>query len=345
MMRRSIASALCIALAGCGTLETTSPPDPKSGWRTSGSEIELVKGTRKDLSNPDKNEYDDGYKDVEQKDPEFFALFQEGKPCGPPAPPKRTPYEELAGAALIPIIITVVTSAISYWNVRQQRKLAERDEASKRNSAAQIVMSPAQFQSARCLVFKRKAIDPRSVETSQDSKAQDRKTQDDHRTDLIIVMIVQRGFPGDQGSGKPDHFSLTPIFARAYNSISQTQKGGDINLAVGFTLHQISVVQGVPTLASLGEASSAIQAVPLTGVPQCAPPVKPAPCSTSSILPLPREEGTIVFGLGVREIGDLGFEVDIAKEQAQAIAAALGPLAGALISGHYEREAARETAK
>ncbi|MGE8666872.1 MAG: hypothetical protein ACN6PM_04030 [Achromobacter mucicolens] len=321
---------MSIALTGCGTLKTTSPPDSLSGWQNLGTKVELAKGTIKSPLEPiEKRE------DTATTDPQYHALFEREGMCGPPSLQQK--YDpSLIGTVIATIIVTVVTSAISYWRVRQQGTLDERADASKRSSEGRIVMSPDQFQSGMCFVFKRRALDPRSVANARGGKA-----QDEHRQDLVIVMRVDRRKAGHDETGLPDHFSLTPIFARAYNSIAQTKEGGDIDLAVGITLHQIASVQGVPTLTNLGVAATAIQAVPLSGSPKCTPPEEPAPCHSSNILPLPTDGGTIVLAIGVQEAGDLGFEVDLAKAQVEAIAAALGPLSETLLQGHFARERVR----
>lgn len=342
MLRTSIACVLSISLAGCVTLKTASPSDPMSGWKKTETKFEVADGRQKKIfdfdENLDKEQKTDAvtgtYADAEKVDPEFYALFDDVNLCGTVQRPKLDP--NLTGPFVVPILITVVTSAISYWNVRQQQILEDRREAAKRSSNGKIVLSPGELNGAKCVVFTRKAQDPRLAETSQDGRASKAETKD-----LTIVMRIERKKAGKNWSGQLDHFSLTPIFARAYSSISETKKGGTIDLAIGLTLHQIVSISGVPTLANLGVAGTAIEAVPLTGVPQCAPPAKPSPCSTSNILPLPRDEGTIVLGLAVQEIGDLGFDVDLAKAQGEAIAGAMGPLAGTLLKDHFDREAER----
>jgi hypothetical protein len=324
---------MSIALAGCGIFKANSPLDTRSGLQYSGARAELTtqKGTTAFLLKED-------------GDDAFNALFENEELCG--NFPKKTARErsQFAGAAGVAILIAASSAAIDYWNARQKKVLEDRQKASKGDGEAQIILSPDQFQNGKCLVYRRRAKDSRI--DADNSNAGD--------FDLIVVMRVDRAQAGTKAMALADHFSLKPIFVRAHNSIAQTKAGGDIDLSVGITLHQIVLDQGVPKLAPLGVAATSIGAVPLSGDLRCVrtpddPSASlldelfgdPDKCLSSGILPLPTNAGTIVLGIGVQEAGDLGFDIDRAKAQAEAIAAALGPLSGTLLEGHFAREKVR----
>jgi len=307
------------------------------------------------------------------------------------------------------IIIAIVSAAISYWQKYQQVMLKKRSEDTKNDSDAQIVMSPEQFKTAKCVVYVRKARDPRAT-NRVDQTEQTKTDLLPGKGDLVIVMKIMRPTGGNGSSISPDHFVLVPVYVSAPNSIALTTKELGITVAIGVTLHQIGEVEGIPTLASLGVASTAVAAVPLDDkISRCVPglpkteeedllekleklsrnirgsakpaekatdrpavpsqpaevatdrptvPSKPArvaavqpeatsrpaveyACTPTGILPLPMAGGTIVLGIGVQERGSLGFDVDVAEAQIEAIAAALGPLSATLLDGHFKRARVR----
>lgn len=342
MMRRSIACLVSIALAGCGTLKTTSPSTERSGWRS----LETFAAIYATVGTPGTTR-----EEVSLTDQSLVMrrVFNRQDLCGSPrtpAPVERIDKNgvEIFGTIAASVVVAIVTAAISYWGKRQTLEVKERQKATKNDTEAQIVMSPEEFQHAKCVVYIRRAVDPlaEKVEETKISLLNSNK-------DLVIVMKVVRP-TGSKGSGAlPDHFYLVPVYVSAPNSIALTGKGKNIDLAVGVTLHQVGAIQGIPTLARLGIASTAIPAVPLKDDdPQCIPdPAKPPNsieyvCRPTAILPLPTAGGTIVLGIGVQEIGNLGFDVDLAEAQIEAIAAALGPLAGTLLDDHFKRARVRD---
>lgn len=317
-MMRSFACFFCLVLVGCDTLKTIPPPAEHSGLRYLGAEAYITVPTSPNGGAP-----------LFKKDVEFNALFESEDLCG--VVPQRFPEAggadwKLAGAPVVAILIAISSAAINYYEKSRQIAIAKRYEASRQGGDAQIVTSPDRFMIGRCLVYSRRAQDER-----KDAR------------DLVVVLKIERPAGQDNplraaGSSIPDHFTLRPIFARMYNSISQTKVGGDVTLAIGITLQQIHEEQGIPRLAILGLVDTEVQSVPLSGEVQCRGEDK---CRSSSVLPVPTNDGTIVLGIGVREIGDLGFNVDLAKAQVEAIAGALGPLSGSLIQGHFDREKVR----
>lgn len=344
MMRRSIACLVSIALAGCGTLKTTSPSSERSGWRPSDTYAAIYAT----VGTPGTTPEEDSLMDQSLAMRSVFDRQRQDL-CG--SPPKPAPVQKidknghvLVGTVAATVIVAIVSAAISYWGKRQALVVKERDKATKKDTDSQIVMSPEEFQHAKCVVYIRRAVDPSAVKEEETNLSLLNSNKD-----LVIVMKVVRP-TGINGSGPlPDHFYLVPVYVSAPNSIALTGKGKKINLAVGVTLLQVGAVQGIPTLAGLGIASTAIPAVPLKdGVPQCIPDPAKAPepikyvCRPTTILPLPTAGGTIVLGIGVQEIGDLGIDVDLAQAQIEAIAAALGPLAGTLLADHFKRARVRD---
>lgn len=333
-MRRAAVCLVSMALTGCGMFQTTSPSDSRSGLK--------YLGARAELTTPKGNttfDLDDG----EGADLAFNALFENEQLCG--NYPKKTPREraQFSSAAAVSILIAASSAAIDYWRAQQKKKLDDRFKASKGESEAQIVISPDQFKSGKCIVFRRRAEDVRA----------DPKANTEDKFDLVVVLRIDRAVADDRGRVLADHFSLKPIFVRAANSIAQTYVNGNVDLAVGITLHQMVNDQGIPSLAKLGVAATAIPAVPLTGDAQCVRAEtannlleelfgNKDKCRSTGILPLPTNGGTIVLGIGVQELGDLGFDVDLAKAQVDAVGAALGPLSGSLIQGHFDRAKVRD---
>ncbi|WP_156517940.1 hypothetical protein [Achromobacter ruhlandii] len=325
-------------------MKTTSPSSERSGWRSveAFAAIYAIVGTPG--TTPEKDRPED-------QSLVMRRVFDRQDLCG--SPPAPAPVEkidkngtEILAPFVAPVVVALVTAAISYWGKHQTLVLKEREKATKNDTEAQIVMSPEEFQHAKCVVYIRRAVDPLA------EKAEKTKVSIvNSNKDLVIVLKVVRP-TGSRGSGAfSDHFYLVPVYVNAPNSIALTGEGKSISLAVGVTLHQVGATQGIPTLASLGMASTAIPAVPLKeGSPQCIPDRAKPPnsieyvCRPTAILPLPlpTADGTIVLGIGVQEIGNLGFDVDLAEAQIEAIAAALGPLAGTLLADHFKRARVRD---
>ncbi|WP_152385595.1 hypothetical protein [Achromobacter sp. GbtcB20] len=378
-------------------MKTTSPSSELSGWRSLGAEAAL--------SAP-RSAPDTRTERVKRENAEaLFSVFSREDLCG--SPPDRDAL--VVGPVGGTIIIAIVSAAISYWQKYQQVMLKKRSEDTKKDSDAQIVMSPEQFQTAKCVVYVRKAQDP-LAKNRADQVEQTKTDLLPGKGDLVIVMKVVRPTGGNGSSISPDHFVLVPVYVSAPNSIALTTTELGITVAIGVTLHQIGEVEGIPTLASLGVASTAVAGVPLDdkasrcvpGLPKTeeealleifeklprhigrsakqdekatdrpAVPSKPAEvatgrptvpsqpakvasdqreaasspaveyaCSPTGILPLPMAGGTIVLGIGVQERGSLGFDVDVAEAQIEAIAAALGPLSATLLDGHFKRARVR----
>ncbi|MDH0682944.1 hypothetical protein [Achromobacter animicus] len=323
-------------------MKTTSPSSERSGWNP----LEAYAG----ISTPKGTLGKDDIAFLDSKS-SMAGVFDRGDLCGSPdAKASSKKYDKngmLVGEVGATVLVAIVTAAISYWGKRQALALKERQEATKNDTEAQIVMSPAEFQSAKCVVYIRRAVDPKAdkVEQAKETKVSLRDLNAE--LDLVIVMKVVRPTGSEGSNQSADHFFLVPVYVSAPNSIALTKADRGITVAIGLTMHQIGEIQGIPTLASLGVASTAVTAVPLNKEAQCVPgepgsgkPVEYA-CRPTGILPLPMAGGTIVLGIGVQERGTLGFDVDVAEAQIEAIAAALGPLSATLLDGHFKRARAR----
>ncbi|WMD24060.1 hypothetical protein RAS12_30985 (plasmid) [Achromobacter seleniivolatilans] len=268
---------------------------------------------------------------VNPSDSEFRNLFASTGPCGRPI---KGPDITLGGPVAVAILIALSSAAIELWQAKWKEEFDRRQKMAGRDSGAKVVMTAEQARSADCIVFARWA--------AGDSEAD---------PGLIVVLKVER--PAVKRSVKdalnnveakaPDHFTARPVFVRARNSISETKKGEPITLVVAVALQQIVNVQGVPALVDIGASTTRVRNVKLSDEVLCVPKEGKPPCAKSTIHPLPNDDGTVVVGIGIQEVGDLGFEVDMAKAEIDAIAAALGPLSGQLIKGHYDREKVRES--
>jgi len=267
---------------------------------------------------------------VNPSEPEFHRLFTSAGECGEPLKPPGT----MGGPVAVAILIALSSAAIELWQAKRKAEFDRRQKMAGQDSGAKVTMTAEQAKRADCIVFARWA--------AGDSKAD---------PGLIVVLKVER--PAVERTRKevitdadvkaPDYFTVRPVFVRARNSISETKKDEPIALVIAVALQQIVNLQGVPALADIGASTTKVRNVKLSGEVLCVPKKSEPPCSKSTIHPLPIHDGTVVVGIGIQEVGDLGFEVDMAKAEIDAIAAALGPLSGQLIKGHYDREKVRES--
>lgn len=320
------ACVISCCLAGCNLFSSLPPPDPRSGLQLSAQRV-TVTG---DLTSFDiKKELK-----VDPSDSQFYELFSSIDACGTPIKP---PSGTLAADAAIAILIALSSALIELGKEWGEVKMPERQKMAGRDSGAKVVMSAELFKTARCIVFARWA--------AGDSL---------QKPGLIVVLKIERPaenkpkMPVVSEVRGPDYFTVRPVFVRASNSISVTKKGEPISVVIAVALQQIVDVDGVPALVDIGASTTKVSDVKLSGDILCQRKDgkdEKLPCSESTIHPLPNKHGTVVVGVGIQEVGELGFEVDMANAELGAIAAALGPLSGQLIKGHYDREKVRRDAR
>ncbi len=322
MKARLTACVSSFCLASCSLLSSVPPADHRSGQQFVVARATVTGDLRKPS---DKSELM-----MDLSDTAFHNLFASGRDCGKPI---QNDNAKLAATPVVAILIALSSFAIDIWNAKRKEALSERQKNSRLDSGAQVVMTANQFKSARCIVFARWA--------AEDAE---------QNPGLVVVLKIERPTPSGIDLVKArgaDHFTVRPVFVRAYNSISETQQAqeGDpsITLVIAVALQQIVNVQGVPALVDIGASTTKVSNVTLTGNALCVRGKGEASCSKSTIHPQPKDDGTVVVGIGVQELGKLGFDVDMAKAELDAVAAALGPLSGKLIQGHYDREKVRES--
>jgi hypothetical protein len=93
-------------------------------------------------------------------------------------------------------------------------------------------------------------------------------------------------------------------------------------------------VRGSPVLTEIGQGQVSVSPIPLGHPPLCVAAV----CDRSSLVPLPNDKGSAVIRVGWTEIGDVGFDVDRASAQREAIKADIGPAAEKVLQSHFDRE-------
>lgn len=198
---------------------------------------------------------------------------------------------------------------------RQVRKLDELKEASEAQYSAKVILDAAQLQAAvaanQCILF---------VRMERESKV----------PGLVVVLKLRPS---------PNAFTFEPVFMAARNAVAVTQKGETprIIASVAVGLKGIGKQQnGLPALASIGEASSTVPGLVLGAKePAC---VRKSPCPVSDPIPLlAARNDLMLLTVAVAEKGDIGVDFDAAKAELNAIKAALGPLVGELVKGKLER--------
>ena len=276
-----------------------------------------------------------------KQDKHLAPLFAEGAVCGPTPKPNQKPNprgEPLAAVALVPFIVAATAYVIDRVTDAYDRNLETLKDAAEEVDEVQIAVSPDILLNASCIAYLRFSPDPK---TTKDEKP---KSQLGLAVVFQVIGISTVGRIASSANNEPvpDYFMLQPIFVRARDSIAVTAPGKPIKISAGVVVKQIGSLNGIPTLMPIGETSTTVADVALTGdAIRCAE----GKCKTSSIIPYPAPEGTVVIGVAVTESGDVGFRIDRRRAEAKAIAAAFGPAVTQVVQDHFTREGERKAGK
>lgn len=239
--------------------------------------------------------------------------LKQSKFCGlpirdPVKPGQQVPF--IFGPAAVPILVALAGVAVDLYVDKRSSELEKLKSSSMQGFDLEVAIDANSFQNARCIIIERQA-------------------KDEKKPGLLVVLLVHR---------QSDYITLQPVFIRARDSIATTAEStNSITVSTAVAINQIAAVQGVTTVAKMGQAATTVDSIALSEKEFCTD----GKCISSPIIPLPTGTGTVVIGIGVVETGDVGFSISRAQAEIAAIKGALGPAAAATVQGHFDREFAK----
>jgi hypothetical protein len=307
-------------------------------------------------------------------DQNLEALFKTNV-CGPvttqPAAPARgnaaTP--NVVGPFAVPIVVAASKLVFDLYVEKKKKDLDALKKSASQSSNADVVVSAPVFSRSSCIVLARYAKEDKEdtpglivvLKIEKSKAARDRDGGKSQARDETFA----------------DSFQIKPIFVRANNSIAVTEVGkatdkqqiavtpealikqtpkkaglpdngiaskevgegpakSKITVTPAVSIKQITKKAGIPTLALLGQGGSTISAVELSGTIRCRAKIEE--CNSSTAIPMPLDNGSVVVGVSLLETGNVGFDVDRATAELTAMQAAIGPAIGDAVQGHYDRK-------
>lgn len=305
-MLRAFLITFSLVIAGCCSgIGLGFSPDPASGKNRQHA-YAWITGSPTETSN----------------DPHFEDLTKDaqlqGALIGSCVPSPGGVKPEFFGPAAVPILVALSSLAFDLYIDKRKSDLDKLKSEAQQSTDIELVLGAEKFRDARCIIIERQA-----------KGDTDAPPPGDAGPGLVVVLLIKKT------EANSDYFKLKPIFVRARNSIAKTAAStGTIAVTSAVAIKQVATVQGVTTLAQVGQAATTIDAVNLIGDVKCSD----GKCDESPIIPLPKGNGSVAVGLSVLESGDVGFSIDRAQAELDAIKSALGPAVGATVQGHFDRE-------
>lgn len=225
------------------------------------------------------------------------------------------------GPALVPLVIAGGKLAFDLYTDNLKGKIENLKRSAVRPYDVGLIMARGALDNEACIGIVRKSKDKEDF-------------------GLVLILKLTTWEPQLLARGpKPDAFYLSPVFLWVGNTGAVTakpsgqEKGAQIDMSIAVAVKMISRVKDAPALAELGQGVIDLPHVQLEGAPSCI--VKR--CDRSSLIPLPDGHGSVEIRVGWTEIGDVGFDVDRAAAETEAIKAAIGPAVENVLQFHFDR--------
>lgn len=221
--------------------------------------------------------------------------------------------------SFLPVLVPAVGKLLFDLALDEQQRSVEALKAAAAPApyGARVILPADQLRKATCAVLVRWARDD----------------PDDSPGFVAVVRFENPSIEGMAAKPTDEVRLLRPVYVRARSAVAVTasgQLGSDAAITVAFgavvkAVGRLPASAGsLPTLLAVGEGSSTVKGVPIgaSAKHQCVIEA----CAPTDLFAFPPGGTQTSFAMTVAEVGNVGFNVDVAVAELKALKAALGPV-------------------